>query len=146
MFSGNFVFFQIKDQLPWPVFHQCVVHYNGDKYIKTFNCSEQYHCRDFAQLTYRSRLREIEVGLRSKSKNFITWVFEEMFLAITFLTKVNPAFGKFMLKFSQNLVRISQSLYVDDALSDIDVHDSMYALESTKIDLCLPLFPWAQFR
>ena len=51
-----------------------------------------------------------------------------------------------MLKFSQNLVRTSWSLYVDDALSGIDVHDSMYALESTTIDLCLPLFPWAQFR
>ena len=53
MFSDNFVFFQIMDHLPWPVFHQCVADYNGDKCIKTFNCSEQYRCRTFVQLSYR---------------------------------------------------------------------------------------------
>ena len=65
MFSGNYVFSQIMDYLPWPVFHQCVVQYNGDKYIKTFNCSDQYRCMAFAQLTYRSSLRDFEIGLRS---------------------------------------------------------------------------------
>ena len=56
------------DHLPWPVFHQCVAHYNGDKYIKTFNCSEQYRCMAFAQLTYRSSLRDIEICLRSQTR------------------------------------------------------------------------------
>ena len=65
MFSGNFIFSQIMDHLPWPVFHKSVTHYGGDKYIKTFSCSEQYRCMDFAQLTYRSSLWVIEIYLRS---------------------------------------------------------------------------------
>ena len=61
MYSGNFVFSQIMDHLSWPVFHQCVGHYNDDKYIKTLNFFEQYRCMAFAQLTYRSSLRDIEI-------------------------------------------------------------------------------------
>ena len=64
MFSGIFVFSQIMDHFPWPVFHQCVAHCSGDKYIKTFSCSEQYRCMLFAKLTYRSSLRDIEICLR----------------------------------------------------------------------------------
>ena len=59
MFFGNFVFSQIMDHFLWSVFHRCVAHYSGDKYIKTFSCSEQYRFMAFAQLTYRSSLRDI---------------------------------------------------------------------------------------
>ena len=68
MFSDNLVFSQIMDHLPWLVFHLCVAHYYGDKYIKTFNCTEQCRCIDFALLTCRSSLRDIEIFLRSQTR------------------------------------------------------------------------------
>ena len=66
MLSGKFVFSQNMGHFPWPVFHQCATHHNGDKYIKTFNCSEQYRCMAFAKLTYKSSLRNIKICLLSQ--------------------------------------------------------------------------------
>ena len=68
MYSGNFVFFPDHGSFAMVRFFcQCVAHYNGNKYIKTFNCSEQYRCMDFSQLTYRSSLRDIEICLHSQT-------------------------------------------------------------------------------
>ena len=67
MLSGRFVFAQIMEHLPWSVFHQCVTRYDGDKYVKAFTCSDHFRCMAFAQLTYRSSLRDIETCLRTQS-------------------------------------------------------------------------------
>ena len=146
MYSGNFVFSQIMDHLPWPAFHQCVAHYNGDKYIKTFNCSEQYRCMDFAQLTYKSSLRDIEICLRSQASKLYHMGIRKG-ISRNNLANANQ-FRDWIIyaEFSQNLCHIARSFHVDDALSGIDIDDSIYVLDSTTIDLCLSLFPWAQFR
>ena len=67
MFSDRFVFSQIMEHLPWSVFDQCVTRYDGDKYVKAFTCSDQYRCMAFAQLTYRTSLRDIETCLRTQA-------------------------------------------------------------------------------
>ena len=146
MYSANFVFSQIMDHFPWPVFHQCVAHYNGDNYIKTFNCSEQCRCMAFAQITYRSSLRDIEICLRSQASKLYHMGIRKG-ISRNILANVNQSRDwRIYAEFVQNLIRIARSLHVDDALSDIDIDDSIYALDATKIDLCLSLFPWAQFR
>ena len=146
MYSGNFAFSQIMDHLPWPVFHQCVAHYNGDKYIKSFNFSEQCRCIAFAQLTYRSSLRDIEIYLRSHTRKLYHMGIRKG-VSRNNLSNANQSRDwRVYAEFSQKLVHIARSLHVDDALSGIDIDDSIYALDSTTIDLCLSLFPWAQFR
>ena len=146
MYSGNFVFSQIMDHLPWPVFHQCVAHYNCDKYIKTFNCSEQYRCMSFTQLTYIPSLRDIEICLRSQTSKLYNMGIRKGVSRNIISNASQSRDWRIYAEFSQNLVRIARSLHVDDALSGIDIDDSIYALDSTTIDLCLSLFPWAQFR
>ena len=67
MYSGSLVFAQIMGHLPWHVFNRCVSRYGGDRYVKAFSCADQYRCMAFAQLTYRSSLRDIETCLRAQS-------------------------------------------------------------------------------
>ena len=81
MFSGNFVFSQIMDHFPWPVFHQCVAHYSGDKYIKTFSCSEQYRCMDFANLLINRVCGILKYVCNLKVPNFITWVYSKRYFS-----------------------------------------------------------------
>ena len=76
-----------------------------------------------------------------KATNFITWVFEEVFLATILLTRINLVIGELMLNFLKNLVCFARNLHVNDELSEIDINDPIYALDSTTIDLCLSLFP-----
>ena len=146
MLSGNFVFSQIMDHLPWPVFHQCVAHYCGDKYIKTFSCSEQYRCMAFAQLTYRSSLRDIEICLRSQGSKLYHMGIRRGVSRNNLANANQSRDWRIHADFSQNLIRSARNLHVDGALFGIDIDDSIYALDSTTIDLCLSLFPWAQFR
>ena len=141
MFSGNYVFSQIMDYLPWPVFHQCVVQYNGDKYIKIFNCSDQYRCMAFAQLTYRSSLRDIEIGLRSHAGK-LYHMGNRSGISRNNISNANQSRDwRVYAKFAQNIIDIARSLHVNDALSGIDTEGSIYALDSSTIDLCLSLFP-----
>ena len=100
----------------------------------------------FAQLTYRASLRDIEICLRSQaSKHYHMGIRKG--ISRNNLVNENPFRDwRFYAEFAQNLVRIARSFHVDDALSGIDIDDSIYALDSTTIDLCLSLFPWAQFR
>ena len=146
MLSGNFVFSQIMDHLPWPVFHQCVAHYSGDKYIKTFSCSEQCRCIAFAQLTYRSSLRDIEICLRFRGSKLYHMGIRRGVSRNNLANANHFRDWRIYANFSQNLIRIARNLNVNDALSGIDINGSIYALDSTTIDLCLLLFPLAQFR
>ena len=145
MLSGNFVFSQIMDHLPWPVFHQCVAYYSGDKYIKTFSCSEQYRCMDFAQLTYRSSLRDIEICLRFQGNKLYHMGIRRGVSCNNLANAVQSRDWRIYADFTQSLIRIVRNLHVDDALSGIDIDDSIYALDSTNIDLCYSLFPGHNF-
>ena len=146
MYTGNFVFSQIMEHLPWPVFNQCVAHYSGDKYVKTFNCSDQYRCMAFAQLTYRSSLRNTEICLRSQASK-LYHIGIKGGISRNNLSNANESRDwRIYADFAQHLIQVARSLHANDVLPGIDIDDSIYALDSTTIDLCLSLFPWAKFR
>ena len=146
MLSGRFVFAQIMEHLPWSVFHQCVTRYDGDKYVKAFTCSDQFRCMAFAQLTYRSSLRDIETCLRTQSAKLYHMGIRGG-ISRTNLADANQSRDwKIYAEFAQKLIHFARILHADNALSGLKIGDPVYALDSTTIDLCLSLFPWAQFR
>ena len=146
MFSDRFVFSQIMEHLPWSVFDQCVTRYDGDKYVKAFTCADQYRCMAFAQLTYRTSLRDIETCLRTQATKLYHMGIRGG-ISRTTLARANQVQDwKIFSEFAQKLIHIARNLHADDALSGLNIDDPVYALDSTTIDLCLSLFPWAQFR
>ena len=146
MFSDRFVFSQIMEHLPWSVFDQCVTRYDGDKYVKAFTCADQYRCMAFAQLTYRTSLRDIETCLRTQATKLYHMGIRGGISRTTLASENQVRDWKIFSEFAQKLIHIARNLHADDALSGLNIDDPVYALDSTTIDLCLSLFPWAQFR
>ena len=144
MYTGKLVFSQLMDHLPWTTFRRCVQRYNGDRKVKLFFCSEQYRCMSFAQLTHRESLRDIEIGLRAhNSKLYHIGISNASRNTLANANKVRD--WRIYADFAQGLIRKARSLYHDDDLG-VDIENTVYALDSTTIDLCLTLFPWARFR
>ena len=147
MLSGSFVFARIMDHLPWWIFfQQCVTRYDGDKHVKAFTCSDQYRCMAFAQLTYRSSFRDIETCLRAQATKLYHMGIRGGVSRNTLAYANQSRNWKIYAEFAQNLIHIARILHADDTLSGLDISDPVYALDSSTIDLCLSLFPWAQFR
>ena len=146
MYSGSLVFAQIMQHLPWDTFRRCVSRYNGDRYVKAFTCADQYRCMAFAQLTYRSSLRDIEACLRAQSAKLYHMGIRGG-VSRNSLANANQARDwRIHADFAQHLIHIARGIHADDALPRLDVKDTVYALDSSTIDLCLSLFPWARFR
>ena len=144
MYTGKLVFSQLMDHLPWTTFRRCVQRYNGDRKVKSFFCSEQYRCMSFAQLTHRESLRDIEIGLRAhNSKLYHLGITSASRNTLANANKVRD--WRIYADFAQGLIRKARSLYHDDDLG-VDIKNTVYALDSSTIDLCLTLFPWARFR
>ena len=146
MFSDRFIFSQIMEHLPWSVFDQCVTRYDGDKYVKAFTCADQYRCMAFAQLTYRTSLRDIETCLRTQATKLYHMGIRGGISRTTLASANQVRDWKIFSEFAQKLIHFERNLHADDALSGLNIDDPVYALDSTTIDLCLSLFPWAQFR
>ena len=146
MFSDRFIFSQIMEHLPWSVFDQCVTRYDGDKYVKAFTCADQYRCMAFAQLTYRTSLRDIETCLRTQATKLYHMGIRGGISRTTLASANQVRDWKIFSEFAQKLIHFARNLHADDALSGLNIDDPVYALDSTTIDLCLSLFPWAQFR
>ena len=146
MFSDRFVFSQIMEHLPWSVFDQCVTRYDDDKYVKAFTCADQYRCMAFAQLTYRTSLRDIETCLRTQATKLYRMGIRGGISPTTLASANQVRDWKIFSKFAQKLIHFARNVHADDALSGSNIDDPIYALDSTTIDLCLSLFPWAQFR
>lgn len=126
-------------------FHQCVDRYNGNYKVKTFTCLDQFLCMAFAQLTYRESLRDIEACLRvAKSKLY------HMGIRST-VSRNNLAHAnenrdwRIYADFAQVLIKIARELYANDDFG-LELKQAVYAFDSTTIDLCLSVFPWAKFR
>ena len=134
------------EHLPWSVFHQCVTRYDGDKYVKAFTCSDQFRCMAFAQLTYRSSLRDIETCLRTQSAKLYHMGIRGGISRANLADANQSRDRKNYADFAQKLIHVARILHADDALSGLKIGDPVYALDSTTIDLCLSLFPWTQFR
>lgn len=145
MNQGRTVFSQLLSFLPDREFRRCVDRYSGDTRPRGFSCWDQYLAMAFAQLTYRDSLRDIEACLRSLGGKLYHMGFHGRVSRST-LADANDAHDwRIYADFAQVLIRIARPLYATDPIG-AELEHSLYALDSTTIDLCLSLFPWARFR
>ena len=145
MNTGRTVFAQLIEYLPHKEFQKCVARYRGDYYLKTFSCWDQYLAMAFAQLTYREGLRDIEACLRSMSGKLYHMGFRSRVARSTLADANELRDWRIYADFAQVLIRLARPLYAHDPMG-VALDESLYALDSTTIDLCLSLFPWAKFR
>jgi hypothetical protein len=145
MYLGKTLFAQLMDFLPWKTFHRIVDRCDGDRYVKSLTCADQFRVMAFAQLTYRESLRDIEICLSAQSSKLYHMGFRQEIKRST-LSDANEARDwRIHEEFAQHLIVQARKLYTGDSLS-IDLENTTYALDSTTIDLCMSLFPWALFR
>ena len=146
MNTGRTIFSQLMDFLPHDNFHQCVQRYNGNHKIKTFSCFDQYLCMAFAQLTGRESLRDIEACLQTFGSKLYHAGFRSKQISRNTLANANQIRPwQIYADFAQTLIATATELYADTDLG-FDLDNTIYALDSTTIDLCLSMFPWATFR
>jgi hypothetical protein len=142
---GRTVFSQIMEHLPAYEFQKCVARYRGDSHLRGFSCLDQYLAMVFAQLTYRESLRDIEACLRSVSGKLYHMGLRGK-VSRTTLADANESHDwRIFADLAQVLIGIARPLYAHDPIG-VELDQSLYALDSTTIDLCLSLFPWAKFR
>jgi uncharacterized protein (UPF0248 family) len=145
MNSGRTVFSQLIEFLPHQEFQKCVTRYGGGRYLKNLSCWDQYLAMAFAQLTYRESLRDIEACLRSVGGKLYHMGFRGKVARSTVADANESRDWRIYADFAQVLIAIARPLYVHDPIG-VDLDQTLYALDSTTIDLCLSLFPWAKFR
>jgi hypothetical protein len=145
MNSGRTVFSQLIGFLPDREFRRCVSRYHGDYRLREFSCWDQYLTMAFAQLTYRESLRDIEACLRSLHGKLYHMGFHGRVARSTLADANELRDWRIFADFAPVLTGIARPLYARDPIG-VDLDQSLYALDSTTIDLCLSLFPWARFR
>ena len=142
---GQTVFSQLIEHLPHKEFQKCVARYGGGSYVKSFSCWDQFLFMAFAQLTYRESLRDIEACLRSLQSKLYHMGFRGKISRSTLADANESRDWRIYADFAQVLIGIARPLYADDPVG-VELNENLYALDSTTIDLCLSLFPWARFR
>ncbi len=145
MNTGKIIFSQIMDYLPMHTFRRCVQKYNGHYKVKSFSCLDQYLCMSFAQLTYRESLRDIEVCLRVQQNKLYHMGIRSKVSRNTLANANNIRNWRIYADFAQSLINTARSLYINDDFA-LELSNTVYALDSSTIDLCLSSFPWASFR
>ena len=145
MHVGRFVFAQLIDHLPSYEFQKCVARYHGNYKFRGFSRLDQFLCLAFAQLTFRESLRDIETCLRAVEGKLYHLGFRGKVSRST-LADANEAHDwRIYADFAQVLIGIARPMYAHESLG-FDLDNTVYALDSTTIDLCLSVFPWARFR
>jgi len=145
MHSGQIVFSQLMDLLPLHAFRKCVRRYNGNYRIQRFSCLDQFLCMAFAQLTYRESLRDIEACLRTMPSRLYHMGIRGNISRSTLAYANETRDWRIYADFAQVLIGIARPLYLNDDFG-VQLEEAAYAFDSTTIDLCLKLFPWAKFR
>ena len=145
MNQGRTVFSQLVAFLPDREFRRCVARYDGDSRLRGFSCWDQYLTMAFAQLTYRESLRDIEACLRALGTKMYHMGFQGKVARSTLADANESRDWRIFADFAHVLIRIARPLCAADPIG-VDLDQSLYALDSTTIDLCLSLFPWAKFR
>jgi hypothetical protein len=145
MNPGRTVFSQLIAFLPDREFRRCVERYQGDIRLRGFSCWDQYLAMAFAQLTYRESLGDIEACLRSMQGKLYHLGFRGKVARSTLADANESHDWRIFADFAQLLIRVARPLHASDPMG-VDLDQSLYALDSTTIDLCLSLFPWAKFR
>jgi hypothetical protein len=142
---GRTVFAQLLDLLPTYQFQVCVDRYQGNRYVKDFSCWDQFLCLAFAQLTCRTSLRDIEICLRAQQPRLYHMGFRGQVSRNTLAHANEVRDWRIYRDFAQVLMGIARDLYRDESFG-VELSETVYAFDSTTIDLCLSLFPWGQFR
>jgi len=142
---GKTLFAQLMDFLPWKTFHRLVDRCDGDRYVKSMTCAEQFRVMAFAQLTYRESLRDIEVCLSAQGAKLYHMGFRHEIKRSTLADANETRDWRIHAEFAQRLIEQARTLYAGDSFG-LALEHTTYALDSTTIDLCLSLFPWALFR
>ena len=142
---GKTLFSQLMDFLPWSTFTRIVARHGGDHYVKSLNCTDQFRALAFAQLTYRESLRDIEVCLSAQAAKRYHMGFRHDIKRSTLADANETRDWHIYAEFAQRLIAQARTLYARDSFG-IELENTSYALDSTTIDLCLTLFPWALFR
>jgi uncharacterized protein DUF4372/DDE family transposase len=145
MNSGRTIFTQVMDFLPLPEFHRCVERYRGDYKVQSFSCGDQFLCLAFAQLTGRESLRDIEACLRSQQPKLYHMGFRGRISRNTLAHANETRDWRIFADFARILIGTARELYRHEPFG-VELAETVYALDSTTIDLCLSMFPWAQFR
>ena len=145
MNDGKTVFAQLFEHIPMNDFRKSVRRYRGEYKVQKFSCLDQFLCMAFAQLTFRESLRDIETCLRTVRPKLYHMGIRGG-ISRTTLAKANENRDwRIYADFAQVLIRTARDLYVNDPFA-VELEQTVYALDSTTIDLCLSLFPWARFR
>jgi len=145
MHTGQLVFAQLMDFLPRHEFNQCVRRYGGNLRARRFSCFDQFFCMAFAQLTYRESLRDIETCLRAMGPKLYHAGFRGRIARSTLADANEHRDWRIYADFAHVLIAVAKRLYANDGFA-VDLDAAAYAFDSTTIDLCLALFPWARFR
>ena len=145
MNTGKTLFAQLMDFLPWTTFTRIVDRYGGDHRVRTLSCAEQYRSMAFAQLTYRESLRDIETCLSVHASKLYHMGFRQPVRRSTLADANERRDWRIHAALAQRLITQARTLYVDEELG-LDLTNTVYALDSTTIALCLSVFPWAHFR
>ena len=144
---GQHVFSQLMDHMPLTTFRRCVARYNGERKVQPFSCLDQFRCLAFAQLTWRESLRDIEACLNAQASKLYRLGFRAPRIARNTMSNANAVRDwRIYADFAQHLTGMARELYAGDTLPDLEGLDTIYALDSSTIDLCLSVFPWAPFR
>lgn len=145
MNTGKTLFAQLMNFVPWSTFTRLVDRYDGDLRVRALTCGEQYRAMAFAQLTYRESLRDIETCLSAQAGKLYSMGFREPVRRSTLADANETRDWRIWAELAQRLIAQARKLYADEDLG-LDLKNSVYALDSTTIDLCLSVFPWAHFR
>ena len=145
MHAGKLVFAQLTEYLPLSTFRRCVARYGGEHKIKRFTCLEPFLCLAFAQLTYRESLRDIEACMRSQREKLYHMGIRSRVSRSTLADANEVRDWRIYADFAQRLIGMARKLYVNEPFG-VDLTDTVHALDTTTIDLCLSVFPWAPFR
>jgi hypothetical protein len=145
MYAGKLVFAQLLEFAPWHTFRRLVAKFKGNFNVRRFSCLDQFVCMAFAQLTYRESLRDIETCLRAQPDKLYHMGIRGHVSRSALADANESRDWRIYYEFAQALIRIARDLYTEEPLS-IDLKETVYALDSTTIDLCLSMFEWAAFR
>jgi IS4 transposase len=145
MNTGKVLFAQLMDFLPWSSFARSVARYGGDRRVRSLTCAEQFRAMAFAQLTFRESLRDIEACLGAQPNKLYHLGFRSPVRRSTLAEANEIRDWRIHAELAQRLIAQARSLYAREGLG-VELNSAAYALDSTTIDLCMSLFPWAHFR
>ena len=145
MYVGKLVFSQLMDYLPQQTFRRCVERYGGDRSVKSFSCQDQFRCMAFAQLTYRESLRDTVTCLNAQRAKLYHMGIRGQVRRSTLADANERRDWRLYAAFAQTLIVSARRLYAGDSFG-ADLEGAAYALDTTTVDLCLSLFPWARFH